>query len=80
MGTADAYLRALETDENVVFKFVPRACTVAMMATEIPAAMRPYSIAVAPLSSLRKRKRHVMSTSVLTMSLYVVSSSDRLSD
>ncbi len=42
------YFNALETDENVVFKFVPRASTVAMMATEIPAAIRPYSMAVAP--------------------------------
>jgi len=31
---------------------VPRACTVAMMATEMPAAIKPYSIAVAPDWSL----------------------------
>ena len=36
---------------NVVFKFVPSACTVAMIATAMPAAMRPYSMAVAPDSS-----------------------------
>jgi hypothetical protein len=29
------------------------ALTLAMITTEIPAAMRPYSIAVAPVSSLR---------------------------
>ena len=43
-----AYFSAVETDEKVVFRLVPRACTVAMMATEIPAAIRPYSMAVAP--------------------------------
>src|SRR5262245_31329513 len=39
---------------NVVFNFVPRPFTTAMIATEIPAAIRPYSIAVAPLLSFRK--------------------------
>jgi hypothetical protein len=38
---------------NVVFSWVPTDCTAAMMTTEMPAAMRPYSIAVAPDSSLR---------------------------
>jgi hypothetical protein len=47
-GVPEAYFRAVETDENVLFRLVPRACTVAMIATEIPAAIRPYSIAVAP--------------------------------
>jgi len=45
------YLSAVETVLNVVFKFVPSACTVAMIATAMPAAMRPYSMAVAPDSS-----------------------------
>ena len=42
------WLSAFETVVNVVFKFPPRACTTAIIATEMPAAMRPYSIAVAP--------------------------------
>ena len=49
------YFIAVETDEKVVFKLVPRAWTVAMIATAMPAAMRPYSMAVAPVSSAKKR-------------------------
>src|SRR5215467_11602777 len=56
---ANAYLPAVpswvDTVENVVFSWPPRVFTVAMIATEMPAAIRPYSIAVAPLSSRRKR-------------------------
>jgi hypothetical protein len=44
----DFYLRAVETLLKVVFKFVPSACTVTMIATAMPAAIKPYSIAVAP--------------------------------
>jgi hypothetical protein len=47
----------VETVLNVVFKFVPSACTVAMIATAMPAAMRPYSMAVAPYSSFTKAKQ-----------------------
>jgi hypothetical protein len=39
---------------NLVFGEVPRVFTTAMMAIEMPAAIRPYSIAVAPDSFLRK--------------------------
>jgi hypothetical protein len=49
-----AYLSADETDEKVVFSFVPRPCTTAMIATEMPAAISPYSMAVAAVSSFRK--------------------------
>src|ERR1700685_1581424 len=49
-----AYLRAVETLEKVFFRLVPRPWTTAMIATEMPAAMRPYSIAVAAVSSLKK--------------------------
>jgi hypothetical protein len=42
------YSSVVETVLNVVFKFVPSTCTVAMIATAIPAAMRPYSMAAAP--------------------------------
>src|SRR5262249_41504168 len=46
-----AYLSAVCTLVKVVFSFEPRPCTTAMIATEMPAAMRPYSMAVAPDSS-----------------------------
>jgi hypothetical protein len=42
-----------EMKANLVFKVEPIALTVPMITTEMPAAMRPYSIAVVPDSSLR---------------------------
>src|SRR5262249_46689280 len=48
------YLSWVETDWNFAFKVVPIALTVAMITTEMPAAISPYSIAVAPDSSLIK--------------------------
>ena len=51
---ATSYFRAVEMVVNVVFSLVPRPATTVMMATEIPAAINPYSIAVAPDSSARK--------------------------
>ena len=65
------YFKEVETVEKVLFKFVPRAWTVAMIATAMPAAMRPYSIAVAPASSARKRMTSVViwMSSVLTVRL-----------
>ena len=47
------YFNCVEIEEKVVWSFVPRLFTTAMMATEIPAAIRPYSMAVAPASSAR---------------------------
>src|SRR5215210_3230505 len=44
---------------NVVLSLVPRPCTTVMIATEMPAAIRPYSMAVAPDSSLAKRVTRV---------------------
>jgi hypothetical protein len=41
-------------DVNCVFRVVPRPLTTAIMASAIPAAIRPYSIAVAPDSSDKK--------------------------
>jgi hypothetical protein len=46
------YFNCVEIELNVVLSFVPRPFTTAMMAMEIPAAIRPYSMAVAPDSSL----------------------------
>src|SRR5207237_10739273 len=61
----NAYLSAVWTLVKVVFNFEPRPCTTAMIATEIPAAMRPYSMAVAPDSSFTKRlTRFVMCNSL----------------
>src|SRR5579872_5983029 len=53
------YWSADETDEKVAFRFVPRPCTTAMIATEMPAAIRPYSMAVAPDWSFTKRETRV---------------------
>src|SRR6516162_7955278 len=52
-----AYLSAVCTLVKVVFSFEPRPCTTAIIATEMPAAMRPYSMAVAPDSSFTNFKR-----------------------
>jgi len=46
-----AYLIAFDTFVNVVFKLAPVVFTTAIIATAMPAAIRPYSIAVAPDSS-----------------------------
>ena len=51
-----AYFNAVCTDVKVVFRLLPVLWTATMIATEMPAAMRPYSIAVAP-DSLRKKER-----------------------
>jgi len=42
------YFICVEIEEKVVWSFVPRLFTTAMIATEIPAAIRPYSMAVGP--------------------------------
>src|SRR5260370_37749706 len=49
---ADAYLSAVDTEVKVAFRLEPTVPTTVMMATEMPAAIRPYSMAVAPDSSL----------------------------
>jgi hypothetical protein len=49
-----SYFKALETDPNVDLRLVPKPFTTGMIMTAIPAAIRPYSMAVAPDSSLRK--------------------------
>jgi hypothetical protein len=47
------YFSAVCTDVKVVLRPDPTAATTVMIATEIPAAISPYSIAVAPHSLLR---------------------------
>jgi hypothetical protein len=55
----DGHFNCDEIDENVVWSFVPMPFTTAMMATEMPAAIKPYSMAVAPDSSFRKASSFV---------------------
>src|SRR5689334_17263931 len=45
------YFSDVFTEVNFSLRFVPRPLTTAMIAREMPAAIRPYSIAVAPDSS-----------------------------
>ena len=45
------YFKELLTEPNLSFIVVPRLFTTVMIASAIPAAIRPYSIAVAPDSS-----------------------------
>ena len=49
-----AYFSWVEMLVKFVFNCEPRVLTTAMIATEIPAAMRPYSMAVAPESFFKK--------------------------
>src|SRR5262245_12541537 len=51
--TRDGYFSWVEMLSNLAFRVVPIAFTVAIITTEMPAAIRPYSIAVAPESSFR---------------------------
>src|SRR6266436_1233911 len=53
---------------KVMFSLEPRPATTVMMATEMPAAIRPYSMAVAPLSSLANFASSVMFTSPVATS------------
>ena len=47
------YFNEVLTEPKTELTLVPRPFTAAMIAIAIPAAMRPYSIAVAPDSSLK---------------------------
>jgi hypothetical protein len=51
---AEPYLSCVETLVNVLLSWVPRPLTTAMIAIEIPAAIRRYSMAVAPELSFKK--------------------------
>jgi hypothetical protein len=48
------YFNAVEIVEKVVLRWVPIPVMTGIMASAIPAAMRPYSMAVAADSSLKK--------------------------
>lgn len=53
------YFSCVEIELKVVLSLVPRLETMAMIASETPAAISPYSIAVAPESSFRNRTRRL---------------------
>jgi hypothetical protein len=48
-----SYFNEVLIEVNLLFRVVPRPLTATMIAIEMPAAIRPYSMAVAPLSSAR---------------------------
>lgn len=50
------YFSDVLMEVNFSFRLVPRPLTTAMIASEIPAAISPYSIAVAPDSSFQNFK------------------------
>ncbi len=51
------YLSDVLIAPNLVLRLPPMPLTAPMIASEIPAAIRPYSMAVAPDSSFRKRTK-----------------------
>ena len=54
------YFNEVLIDENLVLRCEPIPLTTAMIASEMPAAMRPYSIAVAAVSSARNLRMILM--------------------
>src|SRR5947209_1205338 len=56
-GPYQAHSRAARTDVKAIFSFEPSPESAVMMATDMPAAISAYSMAVAPLSSRAKRAR-----------------------
>src|SRR3954464_14425885 len=55
LAVAAAYFSELLIAVNLVLSVPPRVLTIVMMASEMPAAISPYSMAVAPDSSFTKR-------------------------
>ena len=47
------YFSEVLIEVNFVLRFVPSPFTMEMIASEMPAAIKPYSMAVAPLSSFK---------------------------
>jgi hypothetical protein len=56
----ESYLSWVEMLVKVALSWVPRVLTAAMIATEMPAAIRPYSMAVAPELSFKKRRTSLL--------------------
>jgi len=55
-GLDSRYFSEVLIEPNFNFNDEPRLLTTAMIASAMPAAIRPYSIAVAAVSSARKRR------------------------
>jgi hypothetical protein len=53
MRAGKPYFKELLIEVNLVLRVVPSPFTAAMMTSAMPAAIKPYSIAVAPVSSAR---------------------------
>jgi hypothetical protein len=56
IGSPGSYFSELLMAVNLVFSLAPMPFTILMMASEMPAAIKPYSIAVAPFSSRKNFK------------------------
>ncbi|MFK4498509.1 hypothetical protein ABIF97_006652 [Bradyrhizobium japonicum] len=61
-GLDSRYFSEVLIEPNFNFNDEPRLLTTAMIASAMPAAIRPYSIAVAPVSSARKRRMVCMAS------------------
>jgi len=55
LSCVECYFSCVEMLPKLVFSLVPMPFTAAIIATEMPAAMRPYSMAVAPDSFFQNR-------------------------
>jgi hypothetical protein len=70
VGSMGRYLSELLMEVNLVFSLVPMPFTMLMIASEMPAAIKPYSIAVAPFSSRKNfRSNRMKSPSPLSKHL-----------
>jgi hypothetical protein len=61
----ETYFSEVLMSVNLVLRFVPRPLTTAIMASEMPAAIKPYSMAVAPDSSEKKLNKVRFNTASL---------------
>ena len=70
------YFRELLTDVNMVLRFVPSPFTATMMAIEMPAAISPYSMAVAP--EVSERNSIIIRFNFASLRLTAVNLADRI--
>jgi hypothetical protein len=61
------YFNEVLIDVKAPLRLLPSPFTAAMIASEIPAAIRPYSIAVAPELSAKNRKNKRFNTASVTV-------------
>jgi hypothetical protein len=64
------YFSELLIEVNLVFSLAPMPFTMLMMASEMPAAIKPYSIAVAPFSSRKNFRSNRMKSPHLCPSIF----------